>query len=276
MIASTSASSASAAPPSPASARSWHPHHQQRQQRHRHHRCRPSLRAAAAASSSSPSDGERAYGNLFNARIFADPERQSEFERCMSDLRQLSMMSSKFPEMDTAGKRFFLQAMEESSERYRIFIKRLELAKGADPAAAEYLAYTSQQMEAGGFSIGAMFEGLAQSLGRYRQIVDAEERAEAAGPVEAQRFREALRQEWGQSALGAIDMGQLAEMVPPEVIARAQADPQFYVCIKEISESPTPDVLARWISHEKIGPLVTAMSKLILQKRGLGGVGGSG
>lgn len=192
----------------------------------------------------------------------------------MTDLRQLSTMSSKFPDMDVAGKRYFLEAMESASERYRIFIKRLELSKATDQAAREYLEYTGAQMAQGGFSIVAMFEGLAQSLDRYKEIVDAEERATAAGPAEAGRFREALRAEWGQSALGAIDMKQLAEMVSPEVIAAAQADPQFYVAIKEISESPTPDVLARWISHDKIGPLVTAMSKLLLQKRGLGGVGG--
>lgn len=233
---------------------------------------------AAAASPNppppNPSDGERAYGNLFNARIFSDPERQAEFERCTSDLRQLSAMSSKFPEMDVAGKRLFLEAMADGSERYRIFIARLQLARQSDRAAAEYLDYTDAQMAAGGFSVSAMFEGLEQSLGRYREIADAEERAEAAGADQAQRFRAALRAEWGASALGAIDLGELAKMVSPEVVAAAQADPQFYAAIREISESPTPDVLARWISHPTIGKLVTAMSKLLLQKRGLGGVGG--
>jgi hypothetical protein len=224
--------------------------------------------------SSSSSAGEKAYSNLFNAKIFADPERQREFERCMTDLRSLSAMSSRFPEFDVAGKRAFLAAMSDGSERYKIFIARLELSKETDPAAAEYLRYTSAQMAGGGFSIGAMFEGLAQSLERYKSIADAEERAEAAGPIEAARFKAALRDDWGKSALGAIDMGQLAEMVSPEVIARAQADPDFYKAIKAISESPTPDVLASWISHERIGPLVTAMAKLLLQKQGLGGVGG--
>jgi hypothetical protein len=258
-----------------AAASSWPPH----QSRPRH-----AAAAAASSSSSSPSSdagdaaaaGERAYANLFNARVFADPDRQAEFERCTSDLRDLGSMAGRFPDMDPAGKRLFLRAMEEGTERYRIFVARLELAAPTDPAAAAYLQYSAQQMAAGGFSLGAMFDGLAQSLERYRQIADAEERAEAAGPAEAQRFRAALRDEWGQSALGAIDLGQLQALVDPETIARAQADPEFYRAIREISESPTPDVLARWISHPRIGPLVTAMSKLMLQKRGLGGVGGEG
>lgn len=241
--------------------------------RHHPHRRRPLLNPPSATTST---PGDDAYSNLFNARIFADPERQREFERCTGDLRMLAEMSSKFPEMDTAGKRFFLQAMEESSDRYKIFMKRLELAKETDPAAAQYLRYTDEQMARGGFSVGAMFEGLAQSLDRYRQIVDAEERAEAAGPAEAARFRDALRAEWSQSALGTIDMRQLAEMVSPEDIAKAQADPDFYRAIREISESPTPDVLARWIDHPRIGVVVTAISKMLLQKRGLGGVGGGG
>jgi hypothetical protein len=241
-----------------------------------HRRASSSPTRRLATSSSSPTPGDDAYSNLFNARIFADPERQREFERCTSDLRSLAEMSSKFPDMDAAGKRFFLQAMEESSDRYRIFTKRLELSKETDPAAAQYLKYTDEQMARGGFRLGQMFEGLAQSLARYRQIVDAEERAEAAGPAEAARFREALRAEWGQSALGTIDMRQLAEMVDAEAIAKAQADPDFYRAIREISESPTPDVLARWIDHVRIGPVVTAMSKMLLSKRGLGGVGGGG
>jgi len=208
--------------------------------------------------------------------VFADPERQQEFERCMSDLRALSAMSSRFPEFDVAGKRAFLSAMEGGSERYRVFMARLELSKGSDPAAAEYLRYTGAQMAEGGFSLGAMFEGLAQSLERYRAVADAEERAEAAGAAEAAAFRAKLRGEWARSAVGAIDLGQLAEMVPPEVMARAQADPDFYKCIKAVTESPTPDVLASWISHERLGPLVTAMAKVLLQRRGLGGVGGVG
>lgn len=39
---------------------------------------------------------------------------------------------------------------------------------------------------------------------------------------------QAFRQAWSQSALGAVDMGRLAQMASPEVVARAQKDPEFY------------------------------------------------
>lgn len=51
----------------------------------------------------------------------------------------------------------FLHKMREACERYRIFIKRLELAD--DPAAREYLRATNAQMLEGGFTMQAMFQG---------------------------------------------------------------------------------------------------------------------
>ena len=47
--------------------------------------------------------------------------------------------------------------MEDSTSRYRIFIKRLELCE--DPAAKEYLRYTNAQMLEGGFTLAGMFSG---------------------------------------------------------------------------------------------------------------------
>jgi hypothetical protein len=42
---------------------------------------------------------------------------------------------------------------------------------------------------------------------------------------------QAFRESWSGSALGAIDMGRLSQMASPEVVARAQKDPEFYkVC----------------------------------------------
>jgi hypothetical protein len=39
---------------------------------------------------------------------------------------------------------------------------------------------------------------------------------------------QAFRQAWSGSALGSIDMGRLAQMVSPEVVANAQKDPDFF------------------------------------------------
>jgi hypothetical protein len=50
-----------------------------------------------------------------------------------------------------------LPQLRESSERYKIFMKRLELSD--DPAAREYLRATNAQMLEGGFSMSVMFQG---------------------------------------------------------------------------------------------------------------------
>jgi hypothetical protein len=37
------------------------------------------------------------------------------------------------------------------------------------------------------------------------------------------------------------------------VLARAQKDPDFFKCIREVSENPTPQTLQKWIDHPTIG-----------------------
>jgi hypothetical protein len=50
-----------------------------------------------------------------------------------------------------------LLQMAESTGRYQIFIKRLELCE--DPAAKEFLRYQNAQMLEGGFTMPQMFAG---------------------------------------------------------------------------------------------------------------------
>jgi hypothetical protein len=54
--------------------------------------------------------------------------------------------------------------MREACDRYRVFMKRLELSD--DPAAREYLRAINAQMLEGGFTMGMMFNGWAGGGGR--------------------------------------------------------------------------------------------------------------
>ena len=87
-------------------------------------------------------------------------------------------------------------------------MKRLELSE--DAAARNYLLATNKQMLEGGFTMAQMFEGLEQSLAQYAAIVRQEE-ALLADPARHQQFVRELREQWGQSAVGRIDMGYLAK-----------------------------------------------------------------
>lgn len=86
-------------------------------------------------------------------------------------------------------------------------MKRLELS--GDAAARDYLRATNAQMLEGGFTLPQMFEGLQQSLRQYAAIV-AQEEALLADPVKHQEFTRQLKEHWGQSAMGRIDMAYLA------------------------------------------------------------------
>lgn len=70
-----------------------------------------------------------------------------------------------------------------------------------------------------------------------------------------------MKAAWSQSMLGKLDMGQFQKSVSPEVIMRAQKDPNFYKMIKEIEADPSPATMAKWIDDPNIGPLVGQMWK---------------
>lgn len=228
-------------------------HHQPNRQQQR---CR---RVIAAAT-----DYGEAYDNLFRSKVFQSELVVKEFDSIMGELRQLSMMASRFPDFDLQGKEMFLDKMEENTERYKLFMKRLELCD--DPAAKEYLRYTTAQMMEGGFNYQVMFEGLRQSLAQYRHWLE-EERKVSSDPIKHQEFLAAFRESWMSSALGSIDMSILSRMADPQMVAQAQKDPEFYKAIKEISENPTNEVMGRWMDHPKIGPLVATMWKTMQMQR---------
>ncbi|KAF6264383.1 hypothetical protein COO60DRAFT_1485872 [Scenedesmus sp. NREL 46B-D3] len=215
----------------------------------------------------SATDYGEAYENLFRSKVFQSDLVVKEFDSIMTELRQLSMMASRFPEFDVAGKEMFLDKMEEGSERYKLFMKRLELCD--DPAAREYLRYTNAQMLEGGFTMQVMFEGLTQSLGQYRTWLE-EERRVSSDPAKHQAFLAGFRQAWSSSAMGAIDMSVLAQMADPEVVVKAQKDPEFYKCIREISDNPTSETMSKWLDHPTIGPFVGAMWKSMQAARNRG------
>ncbi|KAG2496004.1 hypothetical protein HYH03_005926 [Edaphochlamys debaryana] len=215
------------------------------------------------------SGSEEMYDNLFNSPVFRSELVMKEFTVLVKEVAALSQMAAKFPDFDLAGKQMYLDKMEESSSRYEIFIKRLELSQ--DPAAKEYLRSTNAQMLEGGFTLQQMFMGLKESLGEYRKWVEQEEKV-SGDPIAHQQFLEYFRKMWGMSALGKLDMSYLINTTDPQVLMRAQQDPQFWVAIREISTSPSPDVLSKWLDHPSIGPLVAEMWKSM--QKGGGPMGG--
>mmetsp|Transcript_36887 Transcript_36887/g.82035 ORF Transcript_36887/g.82035 Transcript_36887/m.82035 type:complete len:274 (+) Transcript_36887:119-940(+) len=209
--------------------------------------------------------GDDPYEQLFKSNVFKSDLVIQEFNSVVSELMGLSRMASKFPDFDLEGKKMFLDKMEEASSRYEVFIKRLELSD--DPGAKEYLRITNAQMLEGGFTLQAMFMGLKQSLDGYRVYVQQEERA-SADPVTHARFKEAFKGMWAQSALGRIDMNRMSA-TDINILNRAQKDPNFWRAIKEISDSPSPEVMRKWLDDPAIGPLVAEMWKGMMGNKGM-------
>jgi hypothetical protein len=102
-------------------------------------------------------------------------------------------------------------------------------------------------------------------LGQYEQIVTQEEQL-LGDPQRHAEFTAALKERWAASAMGRIDMSYLARVMDPQVLNRAQRDPEFFKAIREISDSPTPATLQKWIDHPAIGPLVSEMFKAMMNK----------
>ncbi|GFR44845.1 hypothetical protein Agub_g6188, partial [Astrephomene gubernaculifera] len=204
------------------------------------------------------SSPDEVYDNLFNSPVFRSELVMKEFTNLVKEVTGLSGMAAKFPDFDLAGKRMYLDRMQEVSERYEVFIKRLELSQ--DPAAREYLRSTNAQMLEGGFTLNQMFVGLKQSLDDYRRWVEQEERV-SSDPVAHQQFLKHFREMWATGVLGRVDLSYLLQSTDPGVILRAQRDPKFWLAIKEITGSPTPEVMARWLDDPNIGPLVAELWK---------------
>ncbi|GFH06133.1 uncharacterized protein HaLaN_00712 [Haematococcus lacustris] len=81
-------------------------------------------------------------------------------------------------------------------------------------------------MSSGGISLRRMVEGMASSLEMYKQWVMREEAAVAAGPAAHQQYLQSFRTQWQQSSLGAMDFDFLVKNISPDVMMKAQKDPQ--------------------------------------------------
>jgi len=206
-----------------------------------------------------PGPGERdPYEALFRSEVFKSDMVQKDFSSIVKELMDLSRMASQFVNFDLEGKKMFLDQMEKSSDRYEVFVKRLELS--SDPGAAEYLRATNAQMLEGGFTLPQMFQGLKQGLDEYRKWIAAEEQV-IADPIKHQQFLKEFRTVWSRSALGGMDFGKLSNM-DVSMLDRAQRDPQFWKAIKEIADNPTDlSVMRKWMEDPNIGPLVMEMWK---------------
>ncbi|KAG1659899.1 hypothetical protein FOA52_006605 [Chlamydomonas sp. UWO 241] len=209
-------------------------------------------------------DEQDPYEALFNSKVMKSDLVQADFNSIVGELMGLARMASQFPSFDLAGKRLFLEKMDEAGERYEVFIKRLELSQ--DPGAREYLRHTNAQMLEGGFTLPAMFSGLKQSLGEYRKWVDLEEKA-SVDPAAHQAFLKEFKVLWSRSALGGMDFGKLSNTDMSKLDA-AQRDPMFWKAIKEIADNPSdPSIMAKWMDDPNIGPLVAEMARMQMQQQ---------
>ncbi|GIL50734.1 hypothetical protein Vafri_6885 [Volvox africanus] len=201
------------------------------------------------------------YARLFNSPIFRSELVLQEFNKMVQETVSLSQLAAKFPDFDLTGKRMYLDKMDEVSSRYEIFIKRLELSQ--DPAAKEFLRFTTAQMLEGGLTYSQMFMGLKQSVEQYRQWVEQEERV-SNNPVAHQQFLQDFRAMWEASFLGRVDLTYLFEKVDPMVLMKAQADPRYWVAVKEIATDPAN--MGKWLDDPNLGPFVAALWKSMQDK----------
>ncbi|GFH16240.1 uncharacterized protein HaLaN_12622 [Haematococcus lacustris] len=165
-----------------------------------------------------------ALEKLLRSKVFSSGMVVREFNSLVDEMMLLTRMSTKFPDFDLAGKRMYVDKMTEAHERYKIFYNRLLLSD--DPAAKEYLRTTDANMSSGGISLRRMVEGMASSLEMYTQWVVREEAAVAAGPAAHQQYLQSFRTQWQQSSLGAMDFDFLVKNISPDVMMKAQKDPQ--------------------------------------------------
>ncbi|GIL50735.1 hypothetical protein Vafri_6885 [Volvox africanus] len=93
--------------------------------------------------------------------------------------------------------------------------------------------------------------------------VEQEERV-SNNPVAHQQFLQDFRAMWEASFLGRVDLTYLFEKVDPMVLMKAQADPRYWVAVKEIATDPAN--MGKWLDDPNLGPFVAALWKSMQDK----------
>jgi len=96
---------------------------------------------------------------------------QSEAKQIFRDYQNLVQLGARYGKFDREGKRLYIEQMEQLLERYRIFMKRVELSE-------DFLAQmTLKQLETflGQFGLtpDQMFTQMEQTLERMKRELEA-------------------------------------------------------------------------------------------------------
>jgi hypothetical protein len=92
---------------------------------------------------------------------------QDEAKRLFTDYQQLMQLGGDYGKFDQAGKRLYIEKMEEMMDRYRVFMKRFELSE--DFQARLTIEQLRTQLGQFGMTPERMFEQMQQTLERMKR-----------------------------------------------------------------------------------------------------------
>jgi hypothetical protein len=95
---------------------------------------------------------------------------QQEARRLFEDYQSLMKLGSDYGKFDRAGKKLFIEQMESIMERYRIFMKRFELAE--DFMAQMTMEQLKSQLNNFGMTPQQMFDQMNFTLERMKTELD--------------------------------------------------------------------------------------------------------
>jgi hypothetical protein len=96
---------------------------------------------------------------------------QDEAKRLFGDYQQLMQLGSEYGKFDRAGKKLYIEKMEDMMERYRVFMKRFELSE--DFQAKLTVEQLRTQLGQFGLTPETMFQQMHQTLERMKGQLDA-------------------------------------------------------------------------------------------------------
>ncbi|MCT0200675.1 DUF1825 family protein [Synechococcus sp. CS-1325] len=95
---------------------------------------------------------------------------QDEAKRLFGDYQQLTQLGGDYGKFDRAGKKLFIERMEELMDRYRVFMKRFELSE--DFQAKLTVEQLRTQLGQFGLTPDLMFVQMNQTLERMKSELE--------------------------------------------------------------------------------------------------------
>ena len=97
---------------------------------------------------------------------------QDEAKRLFADYQSLMQLGGEYGKFDREGKKLFIERMEELMDRYRVFMKRIELSE--DCQAKLTVEQLRTQLSQFGITPEQMFEQMNLTLERMKTQLEAE------------------------------------------------------------------------------------------------------